>query len=144
MPKCPSCPQFTSKDTDTEPEVNIEVDAAGVVTGDARIHNDCSECGEELEETTFSVEEDFTDDVKDHETPDGKPCEDIELEVTESTSRSDRTQTHDRNGRKIRSSRYARRYYGVDVEITVTCQCGQSWTHTWADEVTAGSMDSLV
>lgn len=64
--KCSNCPQFTSKDTDTEPEGDLEVDDEGSVTGDVRIVNNCAECGSELEETTFSVEIDLTDEVAAH------------------------------------------------------------------------------
>jgi hypothetical protein len=64
--KCSNCPQFTAKDTDTEPEGDLDVDDNGLITGDIRIYNACEDCGNELEETTFSVEIDLTDAVRQH------------------------------------------------------------------------------
>lgn len=64
--KCSNCPRFTSKDTDTEPEGDLEVSEDGMVSGDVRIHNDCEECGGELEETSFTVEIDLTAAVRAH------------------------------------------------------------------------------
>lgn len=64
--KCSNCPQFTSKDTDAEPEGELEVSDDGMVSGDVRIHNDCAECGGELEETSFTVEIDLTAEVAQH------------------------------------------------------------------------------
>lgn len=63
---CPECNRFPSKDTDNEPEGELEVSDDGMVTGDVRIFNTCENCGTELEETTFNVELDFSDAVRTH------------------------------------------------------------------------------
>jgi hypothetical protein len=64
--QCPSCNKFPSKDTDTEPEGDLDVDEHGMVTGDVRIVNTSECCGDELEETTFTVEIDLTEQVEAH------------------------------------------------------------------------------
>jgi len=64
--RCPSCNKFPPKDTDNDPEGDLEVDDEGMVSGDVRIVNTSECCGDELEETTFTVEIDLTDAVRKH------------------------------------------------------------------------------
>lgn len=158
MPKCPNCPQFTSKDTDVEPEVEVEADSEGMVTGNVRLVNQCEDCGEELEETSFTVEIDLTKEVAEHRKKckgDRKPIRPgkasdkptRELTVEEECSRSDETQTVDRRGKRITNPRYRRRYYGFDLTVTLNCDdCGEKGiaSGTFSDKTTAGGMESLV
>lgn len=136
---CPDCRPWPPVDTDTEPEADdCDIAEDGTITASVRIHNDCSGCSQELAETTFELEGSI--DVGEHE---GEGHE-LSAEVT-TAQRSDRTQTHDRHGKPIKNYRYARRYYGVEVEIEVTCSCGaQLGSVQLSDEVQASGMDSLV
>jgi len=162
MPKCPNCPQFTEKDTDTEPTVEIEVLDLGEVQGSVRLVNCCSECGEELEECNFDVEIDLTEEVAEHrktkahtkaivaDAIKSRPAlanKGNRLTVQADCSRSDRTQTKDRKGKPITSSRYMKRFYGYDLTVTIDCDdCGakQIATGTQSDETSASGMESLV
>ncbi len=64
--RCPSCNKFVPYDTDSEPEVDIEIDAEGSVSGTVRIVNTCADCGEELKEASLDVNEDLTDECDGH------------------------------------------------------------------------------
>ena len=143
MPKCPNCPQFTSKDTDVDPELDAQVDDDGLVRVNARIANACSECGEELEETSFDLEIDLSGEIQEHRDSKHKG-KSTTLEVDADGSRTDELQTKDRKGRPIKRSRYMRRLYGIDVEATVTCECGETFTGRDSEHTTASGMDSLV
>jgi len=150
MPKCPNCPQFTSKDTDTEPEVDISVDDEGIVTGTVRVTNNCGDCSEELEEYTFDVEADLQDEVAEHRrhhairAKKAKKRRTHDLEVDADAHRTDETERTDRKGRVIKNPRYMKRFYGVNLDITVTCSCGETFTTTWTDRTPASCFDSLV
>lgn len=130
MPKCPNCPQFTSKDTDTDPEENTaEIDHLGAVNVEYRVYNSCAECGCELEEYNFQLEHDFSTEVEQHrknDHPDLKEDDDLELELEASCSRTDEMQNKSRGGKRITNPRYMKRMYGVEVELTVKCgKCEQ-------------------
>jgi hypothetical protein len=59
--RCPDCNKFVSYDDTTEPEHNLEIndngDGSMQVTGDVKIVLTCAECGTELKEYTFEVDE---------------------------------------------------------------------------------------
>lgn len=143
--KCSNCPQFTSKDTENELEGDLEIDAAGVITGDVRIFNTCQECGNELEEYTFNVHIDLSQEVAQHR--DDIHSEDKDLcelsMVDESIERTDETQQKDRNGKLITRARYKRRYYGIEVSVGVSCDdCEMTLAEgTFTDRVAASGME---
>jgi hypothetical protein len=147
MPRCPDCNKFTEKDTEPEPDVMLDVEYSGRITGDVRIANNCAECSTELEEFNFTVDyQNLEDAVAAHnrihtdEQP-GPHSLDLSHEEFE---RTDRTETTGKNGRPIKP-RYARRYYGYSGDVRVTCTCGKFEVIVeLEDEVTAGSMESTV
>lgn len=143
MPKCPNCPQFTSKDTDVDPEIDARVDDDGAVNVSVRLVNSCSECGDELEESNLEIEIDLSAEIRAHRDEEHK-SKVTELSVEADGSRTDETQTKDRHGKPIKSSRYMRRYYGVEVTATVTCECGSEFVAGGSDKVAASGMESLV
>lgn len=69
MPRCPDCNRFVSLDASTEPEADLEVQIVELkrpeeedllevtLTGTVRIVNCCAECGAELSEYTFDIDE---------------------------------------------------------------------------------------
>lgn len=123
--KCPNCPQFTSKDTDNDPEqIACDADEDGSVTAEVRVVNTCAECGTELEEYTFNMEsvDSFKAEIEEHYEKE-HPGEDGRGVYAEGDSwrRTDETQGVDRHGRPITKSRYRNRYYGVEGEVEVKC-----------------------
>jgi hypothetical protein len=66
MARCPDCNKFVSYDTDQEPEVDVDIDEDGQVTGSIRIFDACSECGTELRETTLDISEDMSEACEGH------------------------------------------------------------------------------
>src|SRR5687767_14393235 len=65
--RCPDCNKFVSFDTEADPETNIDVAEDGAITGDVRIANNCQECGTELKEGTFDVDDDsIVNQLADH------------------------------------------------------------------------------
>jgi hypothetical protein len=128
-----------SYDDSTEPEVDLEVDEDGMVTGTARIVLTCAECGTELKEANFDAEVDLSDWAEKHQGE--KHSLEVEASNSEMTQRS---QTHDRHGRKIKLARYMRSYYGVSVQAQVKCSCGEETEGTFEDEVMASGMDEMV
>lgn len=132
--RCPDCNKFTSYDDGAEPEVQSgpDVNEDAVVTASVRIVLPCADCGTELKEATFDLEEppDDADFAAAHR------GEGHSLSVEETgcsmTSRSE--------GR----GRGTRTFYGADLDVTVTCECGAKVEFTLSDEERASSMDELV
>lgn len=141
--RCPDCNKFASFDADTEPELESRVDDEGVVNVTARIVNTCLECGTELTDATFDLEIDLSSEIVPHldKCADGKKGG---LTVDVSAERTERYEEKDRHGRPIKLARYRKHYYGVEVEAIVTCGCGEEFKGTDDDEMTAGSMETLV
>ena len=145
--RCPDCNKFVSYDTDNEPEADdLSYDGA-MVTGDVRRELPCANCGTTLKSATFNMEIPVAVEGAD------KPChvegeEDVaehEWEVECEAETSDRTQTTDRNGKQIKSSRYMTQYYGVVVNGDVKCsRCNISASFSGADEMPASSYDEEV
>lgn len=170
---CPSCSKFASFDTSGEPEVELEIDRtedvnaadgedaeAGLdkatevrfyVAGTVRIVLTSECCGDEMKESNFDIEEDYK-----VTRADGCACDLSECSLSTSESITDRTEAEKvsiakrgpNKGQTVRKAipyRYQKRFYGAEVEIEITCQCGKtSLNQTWSDEVSASGMDELV
>jgi len=146
--RCPDCNKFVPYDDSTEPEVDLDVEIGGAVTGTARIVLTCGECGTELKETTFDLDlegDSFT-------TSEGKEFEfakhaeeghelSVECEGAELTSRTETT--NPKTGKPI-SYRYARTYYGFQADLELSCSCGGKWSASAADECQASGMEEMV
>jgi hypothetical protein len=115
--RCPDCNKFVGMDAETEPEVNIDVDSEGNVTGDVRIVNVCTECGAELKEANLDIDADVAAEVLAHVTSCHDDGESFNLSVEEVGS--SRTQRTEGRGRGQRT------FYGYSVEFRVTCDCGR-------------------
>ena len=160
--RCPDCNKFVSFDTEQDPELNLDFDDEGRITGDARIVNACAECSTELKEHTFDVDsEDLVSVLEDHRdeviaklVADGMDKAEAEQQaqadhIIESIdddggSRTERTQDKDRNGKPIKRARYAKHFYGFEATVTATCKCGEQFTTTVADEVQGSGMEEMV
>jgi hypothetical protein len=149
---CPSCNKFAANCIDSsEPEIDLDVDESGNVTGTCRIVVTSECCGDELKEANFDIYEDFDGDPEELAKHQG---EGHELEVEVDTSEvTERTQTHTERTLKdgtvkrtpIKSSRFMRRFYGFEATATIKCSCGGfSEDVKMADEIQASAMDELV
>ena len=128
MARCPSCNKFASYD-ELDPEVELDIDADGVVSGTVRIVNASQCCAEEMRETVFDVA--WTDGAEGHEEKDGH-----ELSVEETSS--------SRTMRAEGKGRYAKTFYGALVEFTVRCTCEKYEVQgTWEDDIQASAMDEM-
>jgi len=134
--RCPDCNKFVPYSGDEEPEVesvDLDVDS-GTVTAEVRLHKDCAECGMELKEITFSLEGDVPKEFYDEHHDDGKGKHLLEAdeETVEQTERTDNPG---------RPARYQRHYYGVSLEVVITCSCGETCSVTLTDDAPASALD---
>lgn len=156
--RCPDCCKMVSYD-EAEPE-DAEVNVNGTdVSVSVRITNNCADCGTELKEANFELEGDFSEAAGAHECtfdevegeakrePVEKDAREYEAEV-ESTERTSRSGYFDKKTGKFVNAggRYAKTFYGVSVEVKITCsECnGDVTTLTLEDDVQASGMDELV
>lgn len=140
MPRCPSCCTFVSLETEAQAQ-DVTVQDDGSVTAEIRLVRMCGSCGsEELKETSLTLEGQLETEAECSEDEHLWALDDDggEPEVTE------RSQTHDRNGKPIKNSRYRRSYIGASLTVEGKCShCGTTASVTLEDETTAGSFDEL-
>jgi RNase P subunit RPR2 len=144
--RCPDCNKFVPFGTDTEPEVDAEVDDDGEITGTVRIVLTCEECGQELKEASFDINADCCAEVEQHR-KDNPKCEETKTLSVEDGGfeLTTRTETTDRHGKPIKNSRYMKSFYGASGDFTVTCdECGETFTVHFEDEIQASGMDEMV
>jgi hypothetical protein len=141
--RCPDCNKFVSYDDQTEPEVELEVDEDGNVSGTAHIILTCADCGTELKTADFDVEASL-------EIPEGHKGEghELEIELDGAELTVDR-QTTDRHGKPIKNPRYMKTLYGYSAEFTVRCSCQETdaddlATGSASENISASSMDEQV
>jgi hypothetical protein len=146
MPICPDCRPFAPKDTDTEPDSDLSYDKeTQSVSGTVRIHNDCENCGQELEETEFTFDIDCREAIDAHKKAGKKSTAHSFDEDSITVERTDDVQRVDRRGKPIKNPRYWSRLYGVTVVVQLQCSCGEDIDEVTAHEQTKASyMDSLV
>jgi hypothetical protein len=147
---CPSCNQFAAQSADSDPELELDVDQvtddAVIVTGNARIVVTSECCGDELKEANFDVEISM-----DFEGERVCYCDSFAV-VSASASTTedyDRTKTTTLKDGTVKTTpiapRYQTHYYGVEVEVTIRCDCGKTELEgTFSDKIPASSMDELV
>lgn len=140
--RCPDCNKFVSYDTEQDPEVESEdVDGEGTFTASIRRVLTCGECGADLKETTFDIEQSADVPAK-CEKNDGGAHDFSVLEC--SASPTERTQTKDRHGKPIKSARYMKHFYGIEGEAQIKCDhCDHEVTVQFSDEAQASSFDEL-
>lgn len=130
--RCPDCNKFVSYD---EPQVtlnDVSVDD-DTVTASASVALNCQDCGCELK--TAEIEAQATiEHACDKAVAEGE--EQYEIETDGEPEGTSRVQTVDRHGRKIRSARYMKTYYGFELATEVKCNgCKEQFTvNVSADE----------
>jgi hypothetical protein len=149
--RCPDCNKFVSLEM-SEPEVsNLEVeytpghDADNTpihefhITGQVRIARTCAECGQDMKEYTFDIEQDV------------EMGENVTFEMTEKL----RADPSPLNNVTVDDSpavdiieegggRYQRAYFGATVHIEVFLGTVIVAAVDWSDKVAASGMDELV
>lgn len=145
MARCPDCCKFVSYD---EPEVEVESEdlSGGTFSASVRMVRPCGECSGELAEYTFEVEADVEcPHLADHPVPEDEdaPKDEIEYELEGVEAEpNERTQTTDRNGKPIKSYRYQKSFFGVDVTASVRCPvCNEVFEVEAFDEAQASWFD---
>lgn len=147
--RCPECNKFVSYDTDSvEPEVEVEVDEGGNVTGTVRIVLTCAEDGStELKETTFDIDGQVTPKFATDHAGEGHELSVEADEFTTTTEMDPAEVTHTLKSGKVVTrrvaARYRKTYYGYDGDVTVTCECGESESVHLHDRVSASGMDEM-
>lgn len=141
--RCPDCLKFVGQemgDPEGEPELtdhrtDENPDNEVFIEGDIRLPIVCAECGTELKEGTFTMQEQLEDDDLKNHRGEGHELS-LSVDDTESTERTD--------GKPGTPSRYRKTYYGVYLSYTVTCECSNfSVSGDWSDDMQASSFDEL-
>jgi hypothetical protein len=136
MARCADCNKFVSYDDSGEPEVDVEVDEVAI-TGTVRIALMCAECGTELRESTFDIDENI-EGIFEHCTGEGHNL-DVSCDSCDLTTHQD---TVNAKGKPI-PFRSRKTFYGYSVAFTVICQCGKKESYDFADSVQASHMDEI-
>jgi len=134
--RCNDCNKFVSFDSDVEPEISVDVSGT-IVSGDARIVNNCADCGTELKECSFDINEEIPG-------ADAHECDgELSVEV-EGAGRTDRMEDKTRTGKPIKHSRYMKHLYGAEATFKVVCdKCEFEAEIPWSDETPGSAMDEL-
>lgn len=141
--RCENCSKFVSFDTEVEPEIEDEqiggsCDNGYFYTASIRRVLQCADCGTDLKDTTFEIEQEVNVEAKCEKCEDGNH----EFSMDSAVEPTERTQTTDRNGKPIKSSRYMKHFYGVSGSVTGTCDhCDIEVNFTFEDESQASSFD---
>jgi len=64
MARCTDCNKFVSLELGDNPDMNIDIDEEGVITGDVTITRNCAECGTEMKEGKFDVNVTIDEEVR--------------------------------------------------------------------------------
>jgi hypothetical protein len=146
--RCPDCNKFVAMES-ADPEVSLEVEYTPshdadnkpihefMVTGSVRIVRNCAECGNELKEANFDVEQavEFGEDVGAAVDVADFKEEDLESADVEETS----SEATEEGG-----GRYAKSYYGAYIQFDVRVGGKVVASGEWSDKVAASGMDELV
>jgi hypothetical protein len=140
--RCNDCNKFVGQEPE-EPEAELEVARADgtdtckeiTVAGQVTVSVNCAECGTQLKQASFDVEESIT-------LTDDKHCgeeHDLEVEVDSCEA------TEEYKGRKGAPARYQKHYYGFQLSYSVSCSCGEpvDLGGSFEDSMQASSMDEM-
>lgn len=125
--RCSDCNKFAGLETQDPEEQDATFDEeTGAIEASYRIVRNCADCGTEMKEATIELSDEV--DVSEHQ---GEGHE-VTAEF------GDPTPVEEGGGR------YAKAYYGVSVDVTVECSCGElREVVTMEDKVAASAMDDL-
>jgi hypothetical protein len=134
--RCPDCNKFVGFD---EGNVNLDIDIdedSGRISISGEVTLPCAECGQDLKQLSVSEEVEGSDSF------DSDPLELVKAKLPEGSeeitqawfdehctvayegsldsSYHEQQQTHDRRGKPIKNSRYAKTYKGAEITGTIT------------------------
>jgi len=145
--RCDQCNKFTSFDSDVDPDVSIDI-SQGAISGEVRIVNQCADCGQDLKDASFLIDENVDDEIKTHEESKPKGTEHVYEVSFDDASRTDRMENKTRTGKPIRNPRYMKHMYGAEGTIVVRCSCDEAGdpvvSRPWSDEVAGSEMEELI
>ena len=143
--RCTDCNKFRGQDTSSDPEVDLDIDDEGVVTGTVRLVNVCDDCGAEMKAHDFDVEIDLSDAVAAHGGACHKEGEEFELTLED--------ETVERTEKKTKG----RQYYGYTLTVNAKCSCNReldddghcvpgstTFEGSTEDDVAASDMEELM
>jgi len=132
--RCPSCNKFVSYGDGRVDVGEIEVDdESGLVTAQVELALDCGECGDDLKGTSFDLSAEDDGTIRGHLATPGPHELAVEADEGSKTDRQEGV------------GRYAKTFYGVEVEYEVTCARHPEWSAsgTLSDDCQASGMDEL-
>jgi hypothetical protein len=119
--RCSSCNKFVSLDP-AEPEVDLDINNEGNITGTVRLVLACAECGDELKEYNFDVDESASDKIEEHILAHQASEELFSLEIESDIGENeDHFENTDKNTGKPIPFRFQKHFYGYLVGATITC-----------------------
>lgn len=150
--RCPDCNKFVGLEFQDPEDVNLDMSGEELtddgelcllVSMQCRIVRNCADCGNELKEANLEVSDDEANvesaglDKCIEKKGDGYAWKDGHGDL--SISETSVNQIEEGGGR------YAKAYFGAEVEYEVKCKCGEVLhTGTVSDKVAASAMDELV
>lgn len=148
--RCNNCNKFVSYD-EPQCEVNGVVVNGTNVEASVTVQLNCQECGDTLKDSEIQSDCDFDHKCLPESKRDKKwtPDDDFkegdpqfEVDSEGDAEGSSRTQTHDRHGKLIKSSRYAKSYYGFTLDSDIKCRkCGEVFSVSLEGEEQASAFN---
>ena len=148
--RCEQCNKFVSYD---EPECEVNsVDLSGdMVTASVTVNLNCAECSQQLKTAEIEAENQVEHEcLPEDKRPEGQKGDEsyvegedqYEVEDEGDAEGTSRTETKDRNGKPIKSSRYMKTFYGFSMEVNIICRkCGESVSVSLEGEEQASAFD---
>lgn len=115
--RCGDCNKFVGVDDTQDPELDLSVDGCRL-TGTVRVVNCCAECGTELREASFDIDEDFENEVEAHVQEHTKENP-SQFEMVNEDGEFSRDSYTEGRGRGKRT------FYGFTGTVAITCACGK-------------------
>lgn len=127
--RCPDCNKFATLEFQDPEESLTEFDPeTGHIEAEYRIIRNCADCGTEMKEATITFDEQLDSSITDAHTGDGHG---LSAEFS--------AEQYEEGG-----GRYAKAYFGVELTVTITCECGSvNEVLTLVEKEAASSMDDL-
>jgi phage FluMu protein Com len=148
--RCPDCNKFVSYDEPQCEVGNVELDG-DTVRANVTVQLNCQDCGGTLKDAEIEAETEFQHECKPKAelNKDWKPDaeykkgdDQYEVESDGSAEGTNRTETKDRHGKPIKSSRYMKSFYGFTLESEIKCRkCGEVFSVTIEGEEQASSFN---
>lgn len=138
--RCTDCNRYVTFDSDVEPEVDVEItygdDGNVYVQGNVRIANNCADCGSEMTEASFDVDE--TVHLIHEEGCERKEEDEPSFDDPE----AERFDEYDPPGKP---TRYSKHMYGASMTVEASCRsCGAKGSVEWRDSVQSSGMSPLM